>query len=519
MALFYPDILEHNNPNKPLMDDGQLAGSYQIVANLGSRDALPLDKRKIGMCVAWLQNTMPILKKYIGPDTTDPEWVDPTNWVSISYPFFNYDITEVLLANATTTFIVGDRTDYATFILYYQMVRDTVIAVGQIEIIQNYTGIESPTYFTFREVAGTLGLVNITTALNVDNVEVSVQIDNSSATDVTMNYNLIRKPFVIAEKSWVEKTGPITTDILSGVSFANSSMVVAVGNDGADAVIFCSIDGGSTWTQQTSPVNRELNAVFFIDGNNGWACGNNVFVIRTSDGGMTWTTQYDANEPIAALNAIHFIDANIGWAVGHHNTDENFILYTINAGLNWVEQTSPELNQDLKSVFAIDANNAWAVGSDGTGNLIINTTDGGTNWNVQTPPVTTGALYSVFFINANVGWAVGSDGSDYLILKTVDGGANWTTQTSPVTTNVTLHSVYFVDVNTGWAVGQDGAVILILNTIDGGANWLQQTSPVVNKSFLSVAFYDEDLGVAVGIKTINGNIVIEKYSIGLTYPY
>jgi photosystem II stability/assembly factor-like uncharacterized protein len=518
MALFYPDILEHNNPANPLMDDGQLWGSLQIVADLTARDALPIAKRKIGMVVVWYVNSMPILKKYIGPNVTDPQWISAINWVSLSYPFFNYDLTEILLANAITTFVVGDKNDYATYILYYQMVRDSVIAVGQIEIMQNGTSIESPTYFTFREFGGLLGLVDITTAINGNNIEVSIGIDNSSVTDVTMNYNLIRKPFYYSQgqKVWSLQTSPVLSKALNGVIFFDANNGWAVGQDVSNhTLILNTVDGGANWTQQTSPIaGYSLNSVYFVSVNIGWAVGqtsvgvpNNIILV-TTDGGANWTQQ---TSPVTGrLYSVFFLDANNGWISGEDGLGNFLLLNTTDGGVNWVAQAIPVASGGLYSVFFMDVNTGWSVGVNSGGQIVIfNTVDGGANWTQQTL-VTIGYLLSVHFVDTDNGWAVGHKSSgEILIYYTIDGGANWVQQTSPVV-NGTLWGVKFINANVGWAVGYDSSnTVVILNTVDGGANWIQQTSPIASGNLYGLSFLDANTGWAVGKS--GSNILIMKY--------
>jgi hypothetical protein len=194
MALLYPDILEHNNPNNPLMDDGQLWGGLQVVADKTARNAIPYNKRKIGSTVSWVELSVIIIKKYKGPDTTDPEWIDDLNWEDIMSPFVEENIVANLIAGTTTILQIGDKTIYYTFDIRYQMVRSsTIIAMGSIQVMHDGTNLETPVYFTLREFNGLIGLVNITSAFNVNEVELSIEIDNSVADDVIMVYDIQRK--------------------------------------------------------------------------------------------------------------------------------------------------------------------------------------------------------------------------------------------------------------------------------------------------------------------------------------
>lgn len=71
---------------------------------------------------------------------------------------------------------------------------------------------------------------------------------------------------------------------------------------------------------------------------------------------------------------------------------------------------------------------------------------------------TTSHIESVFALDANIAYAVGELG---LILYTNDGGNIWSSQTSG--TNSYLNSVYFVNNSVGYTVGFMGAILFTNN--------------------------------------------------------
>jgi photosystem II stability/assembly factor-like uncharacterized protein len=516
MALFYPDILEHNNPNNPLLNDDQLWGGMQVVDDKTARNSIPLNKRKIGSTVSYLELTVVTIQKYVGPDTTDLQWTNDLNWQNIQFPFIEQNIVKVLLSNATTVVPIGDKTLYTSFVIRYQMIRDTVMAMGTIEVMHNSAALETPVDFDIREFNGLMGLVDITSAFNGNEIELSFEIDNSIASDVVMVYDIQRKQ-LIHVPVWVEQTSPAANGLLEAVSFADANNGWAAGRDNSfNIVIINTTDGGANWTQQTSPlISGEILGLSFVDANTGWAVGNDAIssnvILKTIDGGAHWVQQIPL-VVVLTLNGVHFLNANVGWAVGSDGTN-NIIINTTDGGTNWAQQTSPVITGVLYSVHFIDANNGWIVGDNSGVIIIFNTVDGGVNWTQQTSPVASTSLRSVYFVDLNNGWAVGSDGSNnILILHTADGGANWVRQTSPVTTGFLL-AVNFIDANNGWAVGNDGAGdVVILNTINGGATWVRQVSPVIQEGLLAVDFINANLGYAVGAKLGGTSDLILKYS-------
>lgn len=77
MSLKYPDILEHNNPNNPLMDVNQLEG-VSIINLLTERNTIPLAKRKGGHFVISKAEEKAYI--YTGTTLNDIDWDNASNW-------------------------------------------------------------------------------------------------------------------------------------------------------------------------------------------------------------------------------------------------------------------------------------------------------------------------------------------------------------------------------------------------------------------------------------------------------
>lgn len=256
-------------------------------------------------------------------------------------------------------------------------------------------------------------------------------------------------------------------------------------------------DSGTTWTYSSG---TELHSVTFVDARTGWAVGNAGTVLKTTDGGDSWISQF-SGAAWQHLYSIAFVDAQTGLAVGYGGT----ILKTSNGGTTWTVQSSGTGNT-LLSIALADAQTGWIVGDLGT---ILKTTDGGATWIVQASG-TTSALRSVVFVDAQNGWAAAGDGT---IHRTTDGGADWTSQSS----GAYLSSLTFVDTHTGWAVGSYGT---IMKTSNGGAKWTFQPSGT-NATLNSVVFVDAQVGWIVGgngtiLRTTDGGTSWTPQSSGTT---
>jgi photosystem II stability/assembly factor-like uncharacterized protein len=99
---------------------------------------------------------------------------------------------------------------------------------------------------------------------------------------------------------------------------------VAVGDSGT---IVRSNDGGETWTQQCSGTTDNLAGVSFVDAQTGWAVGGYAefitgritqAIVHTTDGGQTWARRDSPTDNV--FHAVSFVDTNTGIAVGDYGT-------------------------------------------------------------------------------------------------------------------------------------------------------------------------------------------------------
>jgi photosystem II stability/assembly factor-like uncharacterized protein len=107
------------------------------------------------------------------------------------------------------------------------------------------------------------------------------------------------------------------------------SRLVAVGERGH---VLLSDDEGVTWRQAKSVPTRDmLTAVFFADGEYGWAVGHDETILNTVDGGETWTRSNFAPESQQPLLDLWFANRVSGIAVGAYGA----YLTTNDGGRSW----------------------------------------------------------------------------------------------------------------------------------------------------------------------------------------
>ena len=153
-----------------------------------------------------------------------------------------------------------------------------------------------------------------------------------------------------------------TTSHLNDVFFVNDITGWAVGSNGT---ILKTSDGGLTWSAQTSGTDQDLEVVHFIDENTGWVTGGGVTaeaapMLKTTDGGENWEALF-YNFNAFFIRDIFFVDENVGWAIKMDS-----IFRSTDGGMTWTSEdfttnvTVSSLNN--KEIFATSDSVAFVAG-------------------------------------------------------------------------------------------------------------------------------------------------------------
>lgn len=225
-------------------------------------------------------------------------------------------------------------------------------------------------------------------------------------------------------------------------------------------------DSPPGWYQQTIPVNKIINDIFFLDSSNGWAvtaiqaAGDTAFVLKTTNGGTNWNVVYNFTNH---FRAIQFLDLNTGYIVGGTLGGTARTYKTTDGGISWNIVLSILSGSNFQDVFFINKDTGW-VGDDNIdgGAGLRKTTNGGLNW-VQQLSGSFGPK-KIFFINKDTGWTICQNTNLY---KTTNSGAVWTLQFA---FSPTIVNLFFPSKDTGYISGNFGGHT-IKKTINGGFNW------------------------------------------------
>lgn len=148
------------------------------------------------------------------------------------------------------------------------------------------------------------------------------------------------------------------------------------------------------------------------------------------------------------------------------------------------------LSRGIGSISIPDANNMWAIATDGSGGgsltvkEITKSTDGGNTWvasTVSLGPGSTGlGLSSITAIDGTTAWLSANPGTSGTggVWKTTNSGATFTKQgTAAFAADSFTNFVYFWDANNGIAQGDpQSGYFEIWTTTNGGTNWTRVPS-------------------------------------------
>lgn len=235
--------------------------------------------------------------------------------------------------------------------------------------------------------------------------------------------------------------------------------------------------------------------------------GDKSRIYRTTDGGSTWALQFTNADPKAFYDAIAFWDKNNGLAFGDPVDGHFTVIRTADGGKTWTAVPPANLPPALEGEGAFAASgtcltvqgksNAWFATGGAARARVFRSSDRGLTWRVADTPIVAGTasagVFSVAFSDANNGVVVGGDyrkeqdPSDNLAF-TADGGATWRTLGSTRLWNFRSAVAYVPDSKgrSLIAVGPAGAD----RSDDGGANW----RPLGDQGFhaFSIARGDQD---------------------------
>ena len=242
-----------------------------------------------------------------------------------------------------------------------------------------------------------------------------------------------------------------------------------------------------SWTPFTNlPENFDgsrYDDVFFLTENLGWAAnGYNATINKTTDGGLTWTEQYNnyTENTEYYFRNIEFLDANIGFV----GTLNGVFLKTINGGTTWTQVNLPSQPPAICGLDCVGSSTVYGCGAYYSPAYVIKSIDSGVTWQFIDMGSYAQSLVEVLFIDENIGYVSGNNSLGAIILKTTNGGSTWTNIYQGTIPGEYVWKLQILSSNPNYMFGSIESIDPILGKLiksnDGGLTFVTKPFPDVD---------------------------------------
>ncbi len=261
--------------------------------------------------------------------------------------------------------------------------------------------------------------------------------------------------------TWIDLTNSIRSPIYQIGFFNESDGFAVTGYFNAVGFIRTS-DGGYNWEEDTTIENGPFYQMQ-IKGQSGFFLNNTSQMMKTVDGGETWTL-YDVPDLTSYYYDIQFANDLTGYLCGSNS----LLVKTNDGGLTW-QQITFEQNYKFTFMFFINENTGWLI--DWDNRHLVWTTNGGEDWDAVRLIESNYIFkpHTIFFINEQIGFVTTAEG---VLFKTTDGGNSWEQFYVFTGSEIQTSRVYFVNEEEGWYTNG----YRVYHTLDGGETWINPQS-------------------------------------------
>jgi photosystem II stability/assembly factor-like uncharacterized protein len=229
-----------------------------------------------------------------------------------------------------------------------------------------------------------------------------------------------------------------------------------------------------SWVPRPTGVQEQFRGLAAVSRKVAWVSGEKGSVLRTTDGGRSWTdvSPTTAKSGGLALRDIEAWDSRHAEALSIGNGTDSRIFRTEDGGKTWQQvftNTDPNAFYDCMAFSSRDVGLAMSDPVDGYFRM-ARTTDGGRTWKVLPTEGMPPALGNEFGFAASGTCLVSAQhsarsgefwfatgGQSPRVFHTTNAGTSWTAETTPVRGGdaAGIYSVAFKNSRTGVAVGGD----------------------------------------------------------------
>jgi len=310
-----------------------------------------------------------------------------------------------------------------------------------------------------------------------------------------------------------------TTASFRGLSVVNDRVIWGSGTRGT---VIRSTDGGTTWSVDSLPngATFDLRGIHARSDLVAHVAATAGRIWKTTDGGKTWSLKFQAADTSMFLDAIVFRNDREGMALGDPMGGRFVILVTRDGGENWslAPDSSRPAALEGEAAFAASGTSlvlagsrfGW-IGTGGSASRVFRSVDSGATWlpyNSGIPARTgTGGVFSVALADSLHGVVVGGDyerpdSATGTTAVTADGGLTWKASARFPRGYRSGVAARRIDADhvLAVAVGTTGSDV----SRDGGQTW----SPLDTMAFNAVQFAPSGVAFAVGARGRIGRVSI-----------
>jgi len=131
---------------------------------------------------------------------------------------------------------------------------------------------------------------------------------------------------------------------------------------GSNGVIYKTTNGGNNWSYIDANTPYWLFGIFFSAHNVGFTLGGNInsdIILKSNNGGNSWTKIRETFQD-QLMSGLYFINDFEGWVCGFNGV----MFKTTNGGISWIRETL-QTDKELREIFFIDTV-GYCVGFSGT---------------------------------------------------------------------------------------------------------------------------------------------------------
>lgn len=274
-------------------------------------------------------------------------------------------------------------------------------------------------------------------------------------------------------------------------------------------------------TLDTVPFRGKQDDIDFVNPEMGWYGNGEGKIYRTTDGGATWTLQWD--RPGTFVRTLAFVDERVGFAgnvgTGYFPgvTDTTLLYKTEDAGETWNPVPGAQID-GIAGLCAMQVltvpyinhgvlerkTRVYAAGRVGGPAWLMTSDDLGETWQAMDLKAHAGMVLDVHFFDLNHGLIAASSSDDVTqgtarVLRTEDAGRTWTVVYDSGRPFENVWKMSFPTGETGYASVQSydpqATARFVIKTTDAGRTWSEL--PLVDDARVrqfGIGFVDEHRG-------------------------